>query len=296
MSGVWTALVTPFDKKGHIDFTAYRTLLRRQRDARVAGVIPCGTTGEAPTLSTSEKKDLILCALAELKGSGVQIFAGTGNNQTYGTVEFSGWASDAGVDGVLVVTPYYNKPSQAGLIAHYRAVADAVKVPVMMYQVPGRTGVRMSIDTILTLAKNPRLAGLKDSTGDMSGVADLAAALSAQSSTFQLLCGDDPLFVPYLSLGAVGIVSVASNIVPEALVKIHSEWSKDKVASARALQLQFQKFFQGLFMEPNPAPAKQCLEWMKLCRSDVRLPLVPMTEANLATWKAIVKTTPGVKT
>ena len=172
--GVFTALVTPFHADGSLDRDSFLKILRDQKEGGVHGVIPCGTTGESPTLSIEEKKQLMTWTLQEMKGSGIRVFAGTGSNSTEDSIALSKWASEQGVDGVLIVAPYYNKPSQAGLIRHFRAVADAVACEVMLYNVPGRTGVGMTAETIVELAAHPRIRSLKEATGNVAFASEIS--------------------------------------------------------------------------------------------------------------------------
>lgn len=280
-SGVWTALVTPFTASGKIDLEAYQKLLEFQKKSGVAGVIPCGTTGESPTLTLEEKKLLITTTVAFFKKSSVRVLAGTGSNNTQETVQFSKWACDAGVAGLLVVTPYYNKPQPAGLEAHFLAIANAVTCPIMLYQVPGRTGVRFTIDTLLTLARHPRIRALKEASADATWTSELRGALLRAKLNLQILSGDDPTYLPYLAIGAVGTVSVASNIIPRQMVEL------TEANRSRALKLhqEYSELFRNIFIESNPVPVKQALAWMNYCRRDVRLPLAPMTDKNAATLK-----------
>lgn len=210
MRGVYTALITPFDSRGGLDLAAFRKVLQDQKDAGISGVIPCGTTGETPTLTIDEKKKLITTAIETLKGSGVKVIAGTGGNNTAETVELSRWASDQGVDGLLVVTPYYNKPSQAGMEAHFKAVADSVRCEVMLYNVPGRTGVSLTAATVAKLAAHPRIRSLKEATGNVVFTSEIIDTLKASGVSMDILSGDDATYLPLLSVGAAGVVSVAS--------------------------------------------------------------------------------------
>ncbi len=285
MRGVFTALVTPFDSKNQIDWAAYRALLKAQKEAGISGVIPCGTTGESPTLRTDEKKKLIEEAVSFMKGSQTSVFAGTGSFDTETTVEFSKWASGAGVQGVLVVTPYYNKPTQNGLLAHFRAVADAVQCTVMIYNVPGRTGQAIHPATLAQLSKHPRIRALKESSGSVSILSDIQDAVALEGKDMDFFCGDDGLFIPMLSVGACGLVSVASNIIPKTMVQLQTLFDGGKVQQAAELHRKLYPLFRDLFIEANPSPIKQMMAWRGLCAEHVRLPLVGMTEANLATLK-----------
>jgi 4-hydroxy-tetrahydrodipicolinate synthase len=289
MNGVWTALVTPFTDQNDIDLPAFRRILHDQRDARVTGVIPCGTTGESPALSVEEKKLLIKTTLEELKGSGIKVFAGTGSNNTTETVSFSKWASDAGVDGVLVVTPYYNKPSQSGLEAHFKAVADAISCEVMLYNVPGRTGVSLTPSTISALANHPRISTLKEATGNVSFTSDIIDMLIREKREIDILSGDDATFLPLLSVGAVGVVSVVSNIIPRTMVAIYEHMTQNRVAQAQVLHKRYYPLFRDFFVEPNPVPVKHAMASVGLCGTHVRLPLTRLTEASVEKVDAALK-------
>ncbi len=281
MVGVWTALITPFNDRNEIDLEAFRKLLRDQRDAGVAGVIPCGTTGESPTLSADEKKTLIKAALDELKGSPVQVVAGTGSNSTPETVAFSKWASDQGVHGVLIVTPYYNKPSQNGLLDHFRAVADAVSCEVILYNVPGRTGVGLGAPTIVELAAHPRIRTIKEATGNVEFTSQILDLLSQKNLKMDVLSGDDATYLPLLSIGAVGVISVASNLIPRAMVAIQHAVEIGNVDSAREIHQRFYPLFRDLFVESNPSPIKHAMAIAGWCNSRVRAPLAPLTAESI---------------
>jgi 4-hydroxy-tetrahydrodipicolinate synthase len=283
MRGVFTALVTPFQPDGRVDMDAFKRLLKDQATAGVDGVIPCGTTGESPTLSHEEKKTLIRTAIDELKGTRVQVIAGTGSNDTAETVELSQWASAAGAAGVLVVTPYYNKPSQAGLEAHFRAVADAVHCEVMLYNVPGRTGVSLAAETIVRLAEHPRIRSLKEATGNIAFTSEILDKLTLARRSLALFSGDDATYLPFLAVGGSGVVSVASNLFPRAMVALQKAVDEDRLGDARALHARFYPLFRDLFVESNPVPVKAALELLGFCGSHVRAPLVTLSETSKAT-------------
>jgi 4-hydroxy-tetrahydrodipicolinate synthase len=283
MRGVFTALVTPFLENGQVDLEALRRLLKDQAHAGVAGVIPCGTTGESPTLSLDEKKKLITTALEELKGTRVQVIAGTGSNDTHETLELSRWASDAGVAGLLVVTPYYNKPSQRGLEAHFRAVADAVGCDVMLYNVPGRTGISLTPETIVRLAEHPRIIALKEATGNVAFASEVIDQLHQAHRSMTLLSGDDATYMPFLAVGGAGVVSVASNLFPRAMVALQQAMNEGRLDDARALHQRYYPLFRDLFVESNPVPIKAALQSVGFCQNHVRAPLVNLSEASQAT-------------
>lgn len=281
-SGVFTALVTPFLASGEIDESAFEALVKRQIQAGISGVIPCGTTGEAPTLSEEEKKKLISICVRLCKGTQTRVYAGTGSNNTAETIRLSRWASDAGVTGVLIVTPYYNKPSQAGLIAHYEAVAEALPLTtdLMIYNVPGRTSVSLSAETLGHLSKNPKIRSLKEATGNLAFLSEVRSAVQSSLGKFSLLSGDDPTYYPFLTLGGSGVVSVTSNVVPEQMVALQSAHEAHDANTARALHEKLFPLFKDLFVETNPTPVKYALSLLKLCRANVRLPLVEPTPAS----------------
>jgi 4-hydroxy-tetrahydrodipicolinate synthase len=280
MRGVWTALVTPFNSSGELDLAAFRKILIDQKEAKVAGVIPCGTTGESPTLTVDEKKTLIRTALDTLKGSGVKVIAGTGSNNTSDTVELSRWASDQGVDGLLVVMPYYNKPTAAGQIAHFTSVADAVRCPIMLYNVPGRTGLGMTAETIAQLAAHPRIRMLKEATANVAFTSEILDALATSGRELMIFSGDDACFLPLLSVGAVGVVSVASNLFPRGMVAIQRAYESGDVREAARLQSLYYPLFRDLFVESNPGPIKAAMAWMGFGDERMRLPMAAMLPAG----------------
>jgi 4-hydroxy-tetrahydrodipicolinate synthase len=280
MRGVYTALITPFDSSNRLDLNAFKKVLLDQKDAGVSGVIPCGTTGETPTLTLDEKKTLISTAIETLKGSGVRVIAGTGSNNTQETIEFSKWASDQGVDGILIVSPYYNKPSQAGLEAHFRAVADAVQCELMLYNVPGRTGVSIAPATVAKLAAHPRIRSIKEATGNVALTSEIMDSLNAHQVTMDILSGDDATYLPLLCVGATGVVSVASNLFPRAMVAIQKAMDQGKHREAQAIHQRFYPLFRDLFVDSNPVPIKYAMEYVGFCGARVRAPLAPLSTAH----------------
>ena len=280
MRGIWTALITPFNRQNELDLDSFRKLLQDQRDAGIAGVIPCGTTGEAPTLTLEEKKTLIQVAVDELKGSHTHVFAGTGTNNTQDTLELSVWAAKAGAQGVLLITPYYNKPSQAGLEAHFRKVADAVSCEVMLYNVPARTGVSLTPQTVVNLAGHPRIRSLKEASGNPAVTSAVIDRLTAAKLQLDILSGDDPTFLPLLSVGAVGVVSVASNLFPRAMIEIQNKFEAGKVLDAQTLHQKFYPLFRDLFLDSNPVPLKHAMAFAGFGSAQVRLPLVGLSPEN----------------
>lgn len=277
MKGVFTALITPIKKSGEVDYASFEKLLKLQGDAGIHGVVPCGTTGESATLNDKEKKKLIEMSIHYFAGSKTKVIAGTGSNCTETTVELSRWASLQRADGVLVVTPYYNKPTQKGLIAHYKAVSDAIDCELVPYNVPARTGVSMTIDTIVKLGQLKTVTALKEATGNIGWNAELIAALKQAKSKLNLISGDDPTFLPFLSLGGSGIISVSSNLIPKVMIEIYNKKNPE-------LFLKWTNLFKSLFIESNPGPIKFAMSKVYGFPAHTRLPLVkiePDTEKIL---------------
>ena len=277
-TGCATALVTPF-RNGSLDKPAFLRLLRRQIEGGVDALVVAGTTGESPTLTDSEKKWLFTAAVKEAANAPGKIppkvIAGTGSNNTRRAVELSRMAEDCGVDGLLVVTPYYNKASEAGLIAHYETIAAATPLPLIAYHVPVRTGCKMSPAACQKLATIPNLVGLKDATGDLSFTARVAALCG---DSLPLYSGNDDQTLPVLSLGGLGVISVVSNLCPEAMTNLCRLWREGKATEAKDLQLSLLPLCNALFCEVNPIPVKAAMELMGLCSAEVRLPLAAADE------------------
>jgi 4-hydroxy-tetrahydrodipicolinate synthase len=281
LSGVWTAIITPFTETNQLDLDAFRLILADQKAAGIRGVVVCGTTGESPTLSLSEKKLLIQTALQELKGSSLGVLAGTGSNDTQDTVEFSKWASQTGVTGLLLVTPYYNKPTQKGLIDHFSTVADQVDCPIMLYNVPGRTGVSLLPETIVTLARHPKIRAIKEASGNVSLTSDILDLLTSSKLEMTVLSGDDATFLPLLAVGASGVVSVASNLFPRGVQKIYSDFFADRPIAAMKLHQKYYPLFRDLFIESNPGPIKASMAYAGWCNEQLRAPLSQMNPLHL---------------
>lgn len=271
--GYITALVTPF-RNGEVDFPAFDNLIERQIDAGIHGLVISGTTGETPCLTPAEHASIVDRAIAVVKGR-IPVIIGTGTNNTATTIEKTKHAQSAGADGVLVVTPYYNKPSQEGLYQHYKAVAENTDIPLIIYNIPGRCIVDMSVDTFGRLAAYKNVAGIKDSTGDMSRV---AALQNAMGPDFCQTTGEDAGMFEYLSHGGHGCISVASNAVPDLCVAMYDAWIKGDKAEAQRLHDQIMPLHKALFVEPSPQPVKYALSAMDLCTDEVRLPLVPASQ------------------
>jgi 4-hydroxy-tetrahydrodipicolinate synthase len=283
--GVFTALVTPF-RDGGIDYEAFDALVERQIVAEVAGLVPVGTTGEAATLSEAEADDLIRRTVSIASGRAL-VMAGAGSNDTVKTLEKVRRATAAGADAVLVVTPYYNRPSQAGLLRHYCAVAEATELPVMLYSVPGRCGVEIAPETCAELAqRHPNIIGLKEAGGSPERVTRIRRLCGPG---FVIHSGDDALTLPFLSVGAVGVTSVASNFAPEEMVAMVRAWRRGDHARALFLHERLSELVAGLFIEPSPGPVKAAMAFEGRLTAEMRSPLAAMQKDNLERLAAIVE-------
>jgi 4-hydroxy-tetrahydrodipicolinate synthase len=267
--GAWTAIYTPFTASGEVDRPALEALVDRQASAGL-GVVACGTTGETPTLSPLEY-ELVVGTAVRVASGRVPVIAGTGSNSTRLTLETTRHARELGADGALVVTPYYNKPPAAGQLAHFRAVADEGGLPIMIYNVPGRTGTKMTSEIILALAEHPQVVAVKEASGDLDLFGELIAGAPPG---FVVLSGDDALTAPAMLLGAGGVVSVASNLVPAAVARLVRAGASRDVDALAALQEELMPLFDALFLTSNPIPLKAAAASLGHARPIVRLPLV----------------------
>lgn len=274
-TGVFTALITPFHN-GEVDYPALRRLVEQQIAGGVQGIVPVGTTGESPTLTTDEHLRVIAETVSAAAGR-CQIIAGTGANSTEEAIHLTREAKAIGVDATLQVTPYYNKPTQEGLYRHFSTVADQVGVPVVVYNVPGRTGVPVAVDTIARLANNPLIAAVKEAGGSVDRVSEILDCCD-----IPVLSGDDSLTLPMIAVGARGIISVASNLIPAELVAMVSAALNGDFATARKLHARYYRLFRDLFIESNPIPVKTAMARLGMIDGEMRLPLCEMNSANLA--------------
>jgi 4-hydroxy-tetrahydrodipicolinate synthase len=286
MNGVFTALITPFNSRGEVDLKSFSAIIEDQVAAGVAGIVPCGTTGEAPTLNKEEKKALILAAIEVCKKTSVKVIAGTGSNDTKETVEFSRWASDQGAHGVLVVTPYYNKPSQQGMVEHFLAVAKEIHCELVLYNVPGRTGVSLSARTICDLAEHPRITTIKEASGNTAFTSEILDCVRAHNRKIDILSGDDATYLPLLSIGACGVISVASNLFPRAMVSLQNTYEKGDIFAASEIHRKYFPLFRDLFIDSNPVPIKYAMNFAGFSGSQVRKPLMEMGAENLEQLRA----------
>ena len=283
--GVMTALVTPFRADGEVDREAYVALVKRQVAAGIQGLVPCGTTGEAPTLELDEHASVIRWTV-EASG-GVPVMAGIGSNSTATAIRTAHAAREAGVQGVLATAPYYNKPSQEGLYRHFRAIAEAVPdLEVCVYDVPGRSAVAVGTDTVARLSAIDNITCCKDATADLAKGAEL---IRATPSDFKVFSGDDFTTMPHAAMGGAGCVSVASNLIPERMVALVAAVKAGDLAGAAAENAALQPFFRSLFVQTNPLPVKTGLVLMGLCEEHFRLPLCPMDPGPRAAFEGALE-------
>ena len=270
-TGMGTALVTPFRRDGSVDETAVRQLARRQIEAGIHFVSPCGTTGEAPTLSHREKLRIVEIVVDEVAGR-VPVLAGSGGYDTREVIESAVRMKRAGADGILSVTPYYNRPTQEGLFQHYSAIAGEVGLPIVVYNVPGRTGCNVEVATLVRLSAVPNIVAVKEASGNMS---QICAVCSAVPDGFVVLSGDDALTLPTMSVGGHGIISVASNEIPSEMVEMVQHAERNDFAAARAVHARILPLMSINFIESNPMPVKSAMAAMGLLEETYRLPMVP---------------------
>ncbi len=270
--GTLTALITPF-RGGGVDGQALRELVEKQIQDGIHGLVACGTTGEASAMGVPERLDVIRLVIEQAAGR-VPVIAGTGGNSTAATLEFTRQAAELGPDGVLVVTPYYVKPTQRGLIQHFEQVAK-VGPPVVVYNVPGRTGVSITAETAEALSRIPNVVALKEASADMRLDADVARRVGERLA---LLSGDDFTYLPFLAIGGSGCISVVSNVAPAAMAQLYEKFRSGDINGARKLQLDLLPLMEALFLESNPIPVKAAAEMLGLCSGELRLPLTPLAE------------------
>ncbi len=278
-SGTYTAIVTPFRKDGQVDYDAFKALVEKQVAAGIAGIVPVGTTGESPTLNIDEHIEVIRRAVEYAAGR-FQVIAGTGANSTDEAIHLTKAAIECGADATLQVTPYYNKPSQEGLYRHFSTIAD-LGLPVVLYNVPGRCSCEIPIPVVERLAAHPKVVAVKEAAGDVGRVSQIKDVCD-----LEVLCGDDSLTVPMISVGAHGVISVASNIIPAELVRMVEFALKDDFASARELHSKYYRLFRDVFVEVNPLPIKAAMAMMGMIDEVYRLPLCEISEKSRAKLRA----------
>ncbi|AKB76297.1 Dihydrodipicolinate synthase [Methanosarcina lacustris Z-7289] len=273
--GAMPALLTPFTKDDRIDREGLRRNIAFVEEGGVSGIVPCGTTGESATLSAVEHEEVIDIAVECAK---VPVIAGTGSNNTEEALQFTKHAEDAGVDGVLLISPYYNKPNPAGLLAHFKKIAEAIDIPMILYNVPSRTGQDMPVDVITKLAKVENIAGIKEASGNVGKVSQILE--QTIDDDFVVLSGEDGLTLPIISMGGSGVVSVVANIVPDKMSGMVNAALRGDYETARKIHFEIAPLIRALFLETNPIPAKKAAELVGLASGHLRLPLAPISDAN----------------
>jgi len=285
-TGCGTALVTPFRRDQSLDEATLRTLVRRQIEAGINFLVPCGTTGESPTLTRAEHLRVVEITLEEAKGK-VPVLAGAGGYNSHEVIELARELEAMGVDGILSVTPYYNKPTQEGLFQHYSAIASAVRLPIVVYSVQGRTGVNVEPATLARLARIGNIVGVKEASGN---IGQMATILNEVPSSFTVLSGDDAITIPLCALGGRGIISVVSNQIPAEMTQLAQHCLAGDFAAARAIQARYLPLMNVNFIESNPIPVKAAMALMGLLEPVWRLPMVPPSAANLARIEKVLET------
>ncbi|PGY09625.1 4-hydroxy-tetrahydrodipicolinate synthase [Bacillus sp. AFS031507] len=270
---VLTAMVTPFDQNGEIDFNATRTLVDYLIENGTDGIVVAGTTGESPTLTTEEKVALFKFVVEAVNGR-VPVIAGTGSNNTRASISLTKLAEETGVDGIMLVAPYYNKPSQEGMYQHFKAIAESTPLPIMLYNIPGRSVVNLSVETIVRLSQIPNIVALKEASGNLDAMAEI---ISQAPSDFTLYSGDDGLALPVLAIGGAGVVSVASHVIGNEIQEMINHFKNGNVQNAASAHRRLLPIMKALFAAPNPAPVKAALNMNGVNVGGLRLPLLPLT-------------------
>ncbi len=281
--GVLPAIITPFKEDGELDEEGFRGNIEFFCEAGVSGIVPCGTTGESATLTFEEHKKVVEVAVDSSK---VLVVAGTGSNNTREAVELTKHAEDAGADAVLLITPYYNKPNDRGMMAHFRTVADSCDLPLILYNVPSRTGINLKPELVAELAKIENVVGIKEASGSLSQVSSIIEM--TQDEDFVLLSGDDNLTIPIMALGGKGVISVVADVAPRKMVAMVDAMLKGDLDSARRMHYELAPLSRDLFLETNPIPVKTATGMIGLAAGPLRLPLAPMSEKNEKKLKEVV--------
>ncbi len=284
-TGAGVAIVTPMNTDGSIDFGTFGKLIDFQIENGTDAIVVCGTTGESSTMSDEEHKETIRYCV-ERVNKRVPVIAGTGSNDTAYAVQLSKEAEILGADAVLVVSPYYNKTSQNGLIKHFTTIADAINIPVMLYNIPGRTGVNIAIDTFVELSKHENIVAVKEAGGNMDYFAKI---IEACGDNLDVYSGDDGMTVPVMSIGGKGVISVLSNVMPKETHELCQLCLDNNFAEAGKLQIKYLGLINALFCDVNPIPVKEALALMGICKNTMRLPLCPTSEANIAKISSAMK-------
>lgn len=279
-----TALITPFNEDGSIDFDSFRTHIEDQISNGISALLPVGTTGESPTLSHKENLEVVEFAIKVSAGK-VPVIAGTGSNSTSEAIAMTKTAKEMGADASLQVVPYYNKPTQEGIYRHYTAIADAVDLPLIVYNIKGRSAVNIETSTLLKLAEHPNIVGVKEASGDISQMMDV---ISQKPDDFCVLVGDDNIIFPFVALGGDGVISVISNIFPDKVEKLIALTNEGKLEEARALHYELLPFCKAMFIETSPLPVKSAMAMMGKCKEVFRLPLCPPLDSTKEVLKDLL--------
>ncbi|MFC1787206.1 4-hydroxy-tetrahydrodipicolinate synthase [Halobacteriota archaeon] len=282
--GVFPALITPFTKDDKVDEDGLRSNINFAIENGVSGIVPAGCTGEAATLSHQDQKRVIDVSI---DASSVPVIAGTGSNNTKEAIELTKYAKDAGADAAMLITPYYNKPTDAGLIMHYKTVAEKCDIPIILYNVPSRTGKNMSADVVAELAKVENILGIKEASGDINQVSKIIELTS--ETDFTVISGDDSLTLPIMALGGMGVISVAANIIPRQVSDMVIAFLDGRLDRARELHHILSPLFRALFLETNPIPVKTAMGWRGLAAGGLRLPLSPLSEDNATKLRSVLE-------
>ena len=283
-SGALSALITPF-RDGEVDEKAFRDLIEWQIQAGVDGIVPCGSTGESATLSHDEHERVIEIAVAQARRR-VPVIAGTGSNATAEAIRLTAHARKVGADGALMISPYYNKPTQEGIYQHYKAVAAAVDIPIVVYNIPGRTGSHIAPETLARLAEIKQIVAVKEASGLMDQTSDI---LRLCGDRLAILSGDDSLTLPIMALGGKGVIATISNVMPREIHELAAAGLTGDFAHAREIHYRMLPLMRALFLETNPIPIKQACAFMGRCQNEVRLPLVPMTAGPAERLRGVMK-------
>lgn len=281
--GSLVAIVTPFKSNSAVDFEAYGRLIEWHIEQGTDGIVPCGCTGEAATLSHDEQEELIKFCIEKVAGR-VPVVAGTGSNSTREALSLTKFAKEIGADGALLITPYYNKPTPAGQLAHYQTIAEQADIPVVLYNVPSRTGTNMLPETVAELAKSPNIVAIKEASGSVDQVSQILSLCG-----ITVLSGDDSLTLPMMSVGATGVISVAANVAPAKVARLCRAFNEGNLQEARRIHFELLPLFKALFLETNPIPVKAALAGMGLIENNLRLPLTPMQPGKYAQLETVLK-------
>ncbi|NLY79989.1 MAG: 4-hydroxy-tetrahydrodipicolinate synthase [Lysinibacillus sp.] len=282
---VLTAMVTPYDQNGEVDFNATENLINHLIANGTDGLVVSGTTGESPTLTEDEKVELFKFAVKVVNGR-IPVIAGTGSYNTKASIELTKKAEEIGVDGVMLVTPYYNKPNQEGMYQHFKAIAESTKLPIILYNIPGRSVVNLSVETVVRLAEIPNIVAIKEASGDLDAMAQI---IEKTPDHFSLYSGDDGLTIPSLAVGGTGVISVASHVIGNEMQSMIQNFLNGNIQQAAKEHRRLLPIMKGMFIAPNPAPVKAALNLTGVPVGGVRLPMVPLNEEQTETLKLILK-------